>query len=206
MSGPGTRAVLLLGLLGALALRWPAVAGGYQDDDYIQAAMLDGEFWIERGPLDLFWFAGRDAVEQRALVEHGYLPWWTHPQHRVAMLRPFASGLLALEHALGLSPQAQHAIGLLCFGLCLWAAYRFLSDLLPTWTAVAATLVYALDEAHGAPTSWLANRSTLISTALALVACTSYVRARTRTPERALPPARTFALLLLAFLSGEFCS
>jgi len=90
MSGPGTRAVLLLGLLGALALRWPAVAGGYQDDDYIQAAMLDGEFWIERGPLDLFWFAGRDAVEQRALVEHGYLPWWTHPQHRVAMLRRWA--------------------------------------------------------------------------------------------------------------------
>ena len=93
--------MLLLGLVGALALRWPAVAGGYQDDDYIQAAMLDGEFWIDRSPLDRFWFTGRNAVEQRALIEHGYLPWWTHPEHRVAMLRPFASGCSRSEHALG---------------------------------------------------------------------------------------------------------
>jgi hypothetical protein len=79
------RVVLLVGVLGAVALRWPAVAGGLQDDDYIQAAMLDGDFWIERGPLDLFWFSGGNAHEHRALVEHGYNPWWTHPQHRVAM-------------------------------------------------------------------------------------------------------------------------
>ena len=92
----------------------------------------------------------------------------------------------------------------LCFALCLWAAYRFLSGLLPERVAAVATLVYALDEAHCAPTSWLANRSTLISTAIALVACASYVRARTEAPERPAPPARTFVWILLAFLSGEY--
>jgi hypothetical protein len=198
------RVVLLAGVLGVLALRWPAVPGGYQDDDYIQHAMLEGEFWIQRGPLDLFWFGGRDASEQRALIEHGYHPWWTHPQHRVAMLRPFASGLLALEHALGLSPQAQHVVALALFALCVWAAHRFLRSVLPPWIAVVATLLYALDEAHGAPTSWLANRSTLISTALALIALTSYVRARTEAPERIFAGTRAFALLLLAMLSGEY--
>jgi hypothetical protein len=197
-------AVLALGLLGAIAVRWPAVYSGYQDDDYIQDALLDGAFWIERGPLDLFWFGGRNAGEQRALLEHGYLPWWAHPEHRVAMMRPFASGLLALEHALSLPPAAQHAIALLLFALCLWAAQRFLKSILPPWVAVIATLIYAFDEAHGAPTTWLANRSTLISTALAFVALRSYVLARTRAPERRAPLARALSLLALAFVSGEY--
>jgi hypothetical protein len=197
-------AVLVLGLLGALALRWPAVYSGYQDDDYIQDAMLDGAFWIERGPFDLFWFGGRDAQEQRALLDHGYLPWWTDPEHRVAMMRPFASGLLALEHALSLPPAAQHVVALALFVLCLWAAQRFLKILVPPWVAVIATLIYALDEAHGAPTTWLANRSTLISTALAFVALRSYVLARTGAPERLAPLARAWVLLALAFISGEY--
>jgi hypothetical protein len=197
-------AVLALGLLGAIALRWPAVYSGYQDDDYIQDAMLDGAFWIERGPLDLFWFGGRNAQEQRALLEHGYLPWWTDPEHRVAMMRPFASGLLALEHALALPPPAQHAIALGLFALCLWAALRFLRLVLPPWVAVIATLIYALDEAHGAPTTWLANRSTLISTALAFVALRSYVLARAEAPDRVAPLARAFGWLALAFVSGEY--
>lgn len=202
--GAWTRAALLVSLLGALALRWPAVAGGLQDDDYIQAAMLDGVFWIERGPLDLFWFSGRNAAEQRALTEHGYLPWWTHPEHRVGMMRPFASALLALEHALGLSPQAQHVVGLLCFVACLWAVHRFLASLLPALVAAVATVLYALDEAHGAPTTWLANRSTLISTALAFLALTSYVRARAQAPGQRGPLLRALALLALAFVSGEY--
>lgn len=199
-----SRVVLLLGVLVAVALRWPAVAGGLQDDDYIQSAMLDGDFWIERGPLDLFWFSGGNAQEHRALVEHGYNPWWTHPEHRVAMLRPFASGLLALEHALKLSPHAQHVVALVCLLACLWAAHRFLKRVLPEWVAVTATLLYALDEAHGAPTSWLANRSTLISTALSLLALSSYVRARTEAPEQRWPPLTTLVLLALAFISGEY--
>ena len=197
-------AVLALGLLGAIAVRWPAVSSGYQDDDYIQDAMLDGAFWIERGPLDLFWFGGRNPGEQRALIDHGYLPWWTQPEHRVAMMRPLASGLLALEHALSLPPAVQHVIALGLFALCLWAAQRFLKSLLPPWVAVIATLIYALDEAHGAPTTWLANRSTLISTALAFVALRSYVLARTEAPDRRAPLVRAFALLALAFVSGEY--
>jgi hypothetical protein len=193
--------VLALGVLAAIALRWPAVHAGYQDDDYIQAALLEGAFWIERGPLDLFWFGGRDAAEQQALMAHGYLPWWTHPEHHVAMMRPFASGLLALEHALGLSPVAQHVIGLALFALCLMAAYRWLRALLPTWVAALATVLYALDEAHSAPTAWLANRSTLISTLLSFLALTSYVRARSE-PAGRLTPA--LVLLALAFVSGEY--
>jgi len=198
------RAVLVLGVLGVIALRWPAVPGGYQDDDYIQRAILDGTFWIDRSPLDLFWFGGRDATEQRTLIEHGYLPWWTHPEHRVAMLRPLASALLALEHALQLSPQAQHVVALALFLACVWVVHRFLKSLLPPWIAVAATVVYAVDEAHGAPTTWLANRSTLISTALAVLALTSYVRARAVTADRPFTRVRAFALLALALISGEY--
>jgi hypothetical protein len=197
-------AVLLLGVLAAIALRWPAVDAGYQDDDYIQAAMLEGAFWIERGPLDLFWFSGRDAAEQRALMDHGYLPWWADPEHRVGMMRPFASGLLAIEHALGLSPVAQHLVALGLCALCLLAAYRLLRALLPPWIAVLGTLIYALDEAHGAPTAWLANRSTLISTLLAFLALASYVRARSEAPGQLAPLVRAFALLALAFVSGEY--
>jgi hypothetical protein len=196
--------VLALGVVCAIALRWPAVHAGYQDDDYIQAAMLEGAFWIERGPLDLFWFSGRDAAEQRALMDHGYLPWWTDPEHRVGMMRPFASGLLALEHALGLTPVAQHLVALGLFALCVLAAYRLLRALLPPWIAVLGTLMYALDEAHGAPTAWLANRSTLISTLLAFLALASYVRARSEPGAHRAPLARAFALLALAFVSGEY--
>lgn len=197
-------AVFVLALAGALALRWPAVYGGYQDDDFIQDALLDGQFWIERGPLDLFWFGGRDAAEQRALMDHGYLPWWAHPEHRVAMLRPFASGLLALEHTLALPAVMQHVFALGLLALCLWAAHRFLKQLLPPAVAALATLLYALDEAHGAPATWLANRSTLISTALAFLALAGYVRARRAAPATPRALAGAFAWLTLAFVSGEY--
>ncbi len=194
----------LLALLLVAALRSPSLSAGLLDDDFVQLAMLDGTFPIERSPFDLYWFSGRNAAEARALVDAGYHPWWTHPQHRVGMLRPFASALVSLEHALSLSSTARHAVSLVSFVLCAWLAWRLLKRVLPARVAGVACLLYALDESHAAPTGWLANRSTLISTALAWLALASYVRAREQS-HASLATLRTpLALLLLTFVSGEY--
>ena len=84
----------------AAALRWPGLLTGFLTDDYQQLAMLRGEFVLARAPWDLFWFGPRSDDELRALVDFGFLPWWTSPGHRLAMLRPFASLLIWLDDRL----------------------------------------------------------------------------------------------------------
>jgi hypothetical protein len=193
----------LAALAVALLVRAPVLQVGLVDDDYIQRAMLEHAFVIERGPLDLYWFGGRDAQEMRALMASGYLPWWTHPEHRVAMLRPFASALLALEHSLEARASTQHFIALALLALTAFCVRRLLASILPLGVASLGCVLFALDEAHASPTGWLANRATLISLLLGALALGSYIHARGAGASRG-DRARSGLLLAIAFVSGEY--
>ena len=96
-----------------------------------------------------------------------------------------------------------HLQSLIWFGsLVAIAAVLYRRVLGPTWIAGLAALLYALDDAHGYPAGWLANRNALVATTfgcLALVAHDRWRRDGWR-PGGVVAPG----FLALALLSAEF--
>jgi hypothetical protein len=168
-------AALLLGLY----LQWPSLEGGFRSDDYVQWAMLQGLFTTARSQFDLFDFASGHPADYRALVDFGYLPFWTVPALRLRMLRPLSSALIALDHRLfGAQPFFHHLHSLLWFGFLLFAAGRLLWRSLPPRAASLALLLFAAGPCHTLPVGWLANRSTLIASSFGLLAVELFVHGR----------------------------
>jgi hypothetical protein len=173
------------------------------NDDYQQIAMLHGQFVIDRPGWDLFWFSGRTESERRALLDEGFHPWWTAKEHRIAMFRPLASALIALDDALfGQRAWLWHAHSLLWFAALIAATGMLLFRLLPPPIAACALLLFAVDEAHNVPVAWIANRSTLIAATFGVSALWFHVRAR----EQGARGAGVAACLgfALALLAGEY--
>jgi hypothetical protein len=169
------RALFPCALLAALAvglfLQWPSLQVGFRGDDYVQHAMFRGDFPSPRSAFDLFSFASGTRADYQRLVDFGHLPWWAHPQLRLRMWRPLASALMALDFTLfDTRAQLHHVHSLLWFGLLLWAAGRLLFRVLPGPAAALALVMYATGPCHTLPVGWLANRSTIVGSALAFFA------------------------------------
>ena len=194
---------LLLALTLGAALRWPALQLGFFGDDYLQLAMLRGQFVLQRAPWDLFWFGPGSAAERTALQSFGFLPWWSAQDLRIAMWRPLASLLIWFDATcFGDNAVPMHVHSLLWWALLVVVVWRLLFRLLPGRAAALGTVAYALDEAHTIPASWLANRSTLVAAVFGVLALDAHLRARQE------GQARTAWLAALcwtaAFAAGEY--
>jgi hypothetical protein len=77
-----------------------------------------------------------------------------------------------------------------------------LTGLLPTGAATVATLIFALDEAHNVPVSWLANRSTLVAAAFGCLALEAHLSAREHGVRSAV--GRAALWWTLSFAAGEY--
>src|SRR5688572_33254627 len=101
--------------------------------------MMRDLFPVPRAPLQLYTFVDGSAAEQRALVDSGFLPWWSHPALRISMCRPLASALMWLDLELfGLDARAYQLHGLLWW-LLLLALFALLARrLLPAPAALLA--------------------------------------------------------------------
>ncbi|HKP56379.1 MAG TPA: hypothetical protein VJV78_06660 [Polyangiales bacterium] len=190
-------------------IHWPSIDSGLRSDDYPQRAMLRGEFPVPRSPLDLFDFASGDPRDVEALMDFGYMPWWTVPNLRLRMWRPLASGLMALEQSvLHASPEQQHLHSLAWYAFLVCVAAHVFRRWLTLPAAAAATLLFAIEEGHTVPVGWLANRNTLAATALGLLTLDLHARARevaAATPLAfSLRALATAACASLALLSGEY--
>jgi hypothetical protein len=170
-------AVLALGL----SLRAAALGGGLLADDYDHYAMVSGIYPVARSPLDLFDFIGRAPVERWALLNAGRLPWWSDPAIELSVMRPLASALIEFDyHVLGGVPLCMHLHSMLWWVVLVCGVAALLYELLPAPLAALALLLYALDEAHGLPLAWLANRSALVAVAFLTWGLWAHVAARTR--------------------------
>ena len=183
----------------------PSLRLGLQSDDYVlKMALADPPVAREwsRTPARLFSFLDNEAAV-RGAMDLGAVPWWTSPGLRLAFFRPLAGVTHWADFRLWPDhPWLMHAQSLVWLGVVVAvAAILFRRVMGAGWVAGLAALAFALDDAHGSPAVWLANRNALVGSLFGLVALFGHDRWR-RDGWRAgffLAPVA----LLLALLGGE---
>lgn len=197
----GYAGYVALALALGLGLRFETFQGTLLADDFDHYAMRAGIYPVERGALDAFDFVSGSAEERAVLDASGRLPWWAAPQLQLAVWRPFASALIAVDHGLlGGRPVLLHAHSMLWWALLVAAVALLLRTVLPLPIAALAVALYALDEAHGLPSGWIANRSALC--AVGFVVLGLYFHARERV---AGAPRHAAALSMPCIALGLAC-
>ncbi|MEM7347169.1 MAG: hypothetical protein AAF485_23265, partial [Chloroflexota bacterium] len=115
----------------------------------------------------LFRFLEHNPTETQALIETGVLPWWTLPDISITFWRPVSAVTHWLDYRLWPhAPALMHMHSVIWFGLLVGVVSLFYRQLLINQlsAALVATLLYGLDEAHGFPVAWLANRNAILAT------------------------------------------
>lgn len=188
-----------------MALAVPSVFCALFGDDYYHWAAITGEaaYWGGgQSPREAFVFL--DGPEQtHRMMDTGFMPWWAYPDMKAAFWRP----LTVLTHRLDYrlwpkQPWIMHVHSIAWYGAMLVVVAWMYRRLMPVaWVAGLAALMYAIDDAHGMPIAFLANRNTLISVLfgmLALIAHDTWRRGGRRWAAIAGP-----LMLLLSLLAKE---
>ncbi len=155
--------------------------GWYLDDDFHRLALTRPDLpLLSRSPAELFAFVrGDEAVNHRCVVM-GMLPWWSHEKLRLAFFRPVAGFTHWLDYKLWPTlPSLMHLHSLLWFGgVVVAAAFFYRRTFRCAWVAGLAALLFAVDDAHGTPAVWLANRNAVIGAFFGLFALIAHDRWR----------------------------
>lgn len=157
-----------------LLLLLPSLFIGLSLDDYVLLYYRRSDAILKRGPLDLFAFE-----HQHWIIDGAGLPWWSTEQSANRFLRPLSS----LTHAIDAwlwpnTPWLMHAQSIAWFALCLVLAHRLYARLEGPWVAGVATLFFSLEDVHGVPVSWIANRNAVMATAFGIATLIAHHRAR----------------------------
>jgi len=157
-----------------VVLNLPSVPSGWHLDDLLHRA-----HFLEVGPLmdssdmtnRMFDFLSGDPGDIAALKEIGVMPWWAYDEIRIRFWRPLSSFTHVVDYALWPNSGALMHLQNLAWLALLLSATSMLYRRLMVVPLVAglASLLYALDDAHGLPTGFLANRNALVATALGVL-------------------------------------
>jgi hypothetical protein len=196
----------LFALAGVL-LALPAAWTGWQQDDLNIRYFLLGYPGLDGkpvAPLDIFAFLTGDPQRARQLMDIGLVPWWTLENMRLSFWRPLSAATHWIDYALWPdSATLMHIQSLIWFGaVIVIAAILYKRFLGVTLAAGLAALFFAVDDAHGLPAGWLANRNALIATLFGLLVL--FFHDRWRREKWNAGAFLSPALLLLGLLSGEF--
>ena len=177
-------AVIVLAVLAGVALTAPSVTTGYAQDDHFFRAVFKGtgaEGGMQRGPAAVYTFSPGTPEANGALRASGVLPWWTPDGWRVNFLRPVASLSLYADFRLfGDRPLPMHLHSLVLYGLVIAAAGLLYHRLLAAapGAAALATLLFALDAAHGTSVGWISHRNSLYALFFTLCTLLAHDQAR----------------------------
>jgi len=190
----------------AIAYRWPLLHSGFYMDDFLHLEMLEGRYPLPRHALNLFSFTeGRQ--ENDVLRSAGFLPWWSHPEVKLALFRPFASALIGLDHSLfGHDAFAFHLHTLLWWTCLIVSFAAVLRELLPHSAALLALLFVVAQPAHNLLLGWLASRNTIAALTLVLSGFWAHLQIRSsRAPSACVAlGCLAGAAYLAAGLSSEY--
>jgi len=163
----------------AMCLTSPALGVGLQFDDLLHQQFLLSHPSPVTTAMNLFLFLTPEQTP--ALIEQGQLPWWTHPEAKLAFWRPLSALTHWLDYKLWPhSPPLMHAHSLAWFGLLIIITTRLYQQLSNQPSAVSyqpsaiAAILYALDSGHGSAVGWLANRNILIAGCYGFAALLTY--------------------------------
>ncbi|MBX3219499.1 MAG: hypothetical protein KF795_03200 [Labilithrix sp.] len=174
------RRVLFVCLAVSAVLCLPALFCGFFGDDHMQLTVVEGtQLDMGSSPYDLYSFGTGVPAKVHATMEQGIVPWWTDPHFKVRLFRPLSSALFALDHALfARSPVPYHVHQILWYLGLVAAAGLFFRRVLPGVTGGIALLLFAIDDAHAQPVSWIASRHALISALPCMLGLVAYLRFR----------------------------
>ena len=179
------RALLWIGIV-AVVLALPSISPRFVFDDNTHALLARSDpsvAGLGRGALNLFAFVPGDAAVNRRLIAEGnVLPWWAAPDLKLTFWRPLSSLTHVLDAALWpSSARAMHLHSLAWYAALLAAvAWLFRRWCRPAWLAGLAFLLYAVDDAHAATVSWIANRNAIAASIFAVLAVGGHLAWRER--------------------------
>jgi hypothetical protein len=203
------QAVVAIAALGVL-LCSPALTTGLSADDYFHSLVLTRKRdlpVLPTSPMEMFTWANGDTARAHALMELGMTGWWTDPHLVMTFLRPLSVATHWLDYRLWPnSPALMHLHSLAWFGLGLLLLGRVYARLFQPHANAAllaplALLLFAVDDAHGFPVAWIANRNALCALVLALCVLLLHDRAAREQDQKAKRGGPI--ALLLALLAGE---
>lgn len=197
------RFVYLAAALGAL-FTLPSLMNGWQVDDYYHRLILKGLHPVHNSPMSLFEFFKQGDGGLDEYIQMGIVPWWTWEGIQIAFFRPLAVFAHWLDYQLWPdSAPLQHAHNIAWhFALCLAAGLAYRRIFVSGWIIGLAALMFALDENHGFPAGWIANRNALMAACFGLAALAAHDRWRRDNwaPGALIAPA----LFAMSLLSAEF--
>jgi hypothetical protein len=190
----------------AVVLTLPSLRVGLLVDDYHHKLLMSDSDSIARllnSPLDMFRFFDGDPERTAELMDYGVFPWWTYKGIKGAFWRPLASITHWLDYVLWPdSPALMHAQSILWYaGLVIAVTFLYRRLMSPAWVAGLAAVLFAIDDTHGMPVGFLANRNALMACLFGVLALIAHDRWR-REQRRAgmvLGPI----LLAVSLLSAE---
>jgi len=184
----------------------PSLFNGLQTDDLTlrgAAHRFSPAEGIRQRPWHPFTFMDGDPAHNHALMDRGWIPWWTYPRVRAAFFRPLTAATHLLDfRVLDKFPILMHVHSLAWFAAMLWVAAllyrRFLGDRYPSWAFALAALLFAFQNGHAMPAGWLANRNAVLSGFFGFLAIIAHDRWRREgwRPGAALAPLALAAALL----------
>jgi hypothetical protein len=186
-----------------IVLRAEALHGTFFGDDWDHYAMFAGLYPAKRDCLDYFDFVAGE-YERNELLRAGRLPWWTSPDIRLAVLRPFASALTWADFGLLQAqeyPWTARLHSFVWWVVLICGAAALLTRVLPLSTASIAIAFYAVHKSHALPLTWNANRSELV--AIACVYWGTWAHLRWRASEGWWFRVSSIVLIAFGILAGE---
>ena len=186
-----------------MILSLPSLGVGRVIDDIAHKHMLEADNFISRAPYDLYSFMPDSETFRKDAIDEGILPWFSDPDIHVEFFRPISSLTLYLDHLLWPEITAlAHLHSMFWFFLLILIVglvYRQIHSQL--WIAGLATLLFAIDDGHGQPIGWIANRGAVISLVFATLCLLFHIKWRQKDwkPGAILAPL----MLLLGLFSAE---
>jgi hypothetical protein len=128
--------------------------------------MMDSPVKLLTSPIDMFVFFNGDPNRIEEAIDRGFLPWWTDKNIKAAFFRPLASISHWLDYIFWPEkPILMHAQSILWYAALAIAITFMYRRFIPIpWVAGLAALLYVIDDAHGTPVGFLANRNAVMAT------------------------------------------
>lgn len=180
-----------------------SITTGLQFDDYFHQMQFQHPERFPDPITTLFSFAVTTPFENDVYMQQGMMPWWTYEGLSISFFRPLAALTHWLDYRLWpQSPATMHVHSLLWFaGLVFAVALVYRKTGTSAWVAGLAALLFAIDDAHGMPAGWIANRNALMAGLFGF--CCLYYHIRWRREGGTAGAAPSSICFILGLLCGE---